>query len=63
MSRFLIGSALLMTGWVIAASAVITVVGLPLGIAVFGAGLELLVGPRHSGPTAGRRDTLTWPGG
>lgn len=56
MSRFLIGSALLMMGWVLAASAVITVVGLPLGVVVFGAGLELMVGPRHSGPTAGRRE-------
>jgi hypothetical protein len=56
MSRFLIGSALLMTGCVIVASAVITVVGLPLGLAVLGAGLELMVGPRHSGPTAGRRE-------
>jgi hypothetical protein len=56
MSRFLIGSAMLMMGWVLAASAVITVVGLPLGVVVFGAGLELMVGPRHSGPTAGRRE-------
>jgi hypothetical protein len=56
MSRFLIGSAMLMMGWVLAASAVITVVGLPLGLVVFGAGLELMVGPRHSGPTAGRRE-------
>lgn len=56
MSRFLIGSALLMTGCVLVASAVITVVGLPLGLVVLGAGLELMVGPRHSGPTAGRRE-------
>jgi hypothetical protein len=56
MSRFLIGSALLMTGWVLVASAVITVVGLPLGVIVFGAGLELMVGPRHNGSTAGRRE-------
>jgi hypothetical protein len=56
MSRFLIGSTLLMMGWVLAASAVITVVGLPLGVVVFGAGLELMVGPRHSEPTAGRRE-------
>jgi hypothetical protein len=56
MSRFLIGSAMLMMGWVLAASAVITVVGLPLGVVVFGAGLELMVGPRHNGSTAGRRE-------
>ena len=55
MSRFLIGSTLLMIGCMIVASAAITVVGLPLGLAVLGAGLELLVGPRHSGPTGGGR--------
>lgn len=56
MSRFLIGSALLMTGCVLVASGAITVVGLPLGLAVLGAGLELMVGPRHGGPTVGRRE-------
>jgi hypothetical protein len=48
MIRFLIGSALLFTGSVLVASAVITVVGLPLGLIVLGAGLELMVGPRRS---------------
>jgi hypothetical protein len=47
-SRFLIGSALLFAGFVLVASAVFTVVGLPLGLIVVGAALELMVGQRHS---------------
>ena len=56
MIRFLIGSTLLMIGSMILASAAITVIGLPLGLGVLGAGLELLVGPRHRGPSTGRED-------
>jgi hypothetical protein len=57
MIRFLVGSTLLLVGCMIVASAAITVVGLPLGLAVLGAGLELLVGPRHSGPTTSRGES------
>jgi hypothetical protein len=45
--RFLIGSALLMAGWMILLSAPITLVGLPIGLMVLAAGLELMKGPSN----------------
>ena len=41
-ARFLIASALLMVGAMVALTGAITVVGLPLGLIVFGVGLELI---------------------
>ena len=46
--RFLIGSALLFTGWMVILSAAITVVGLPVGLAVMAGGLELMLGTQPS---------------
>jgi hypothetical protein len=46
MLRFLIGSSLLFVGTMIMASAAITVVGLPVGMFFFAAGLEMLVAPK-----------------
>jgi hypothetical protein len=46
--RFLVGSALMFVGWMVGLSAAITVVGLPLGLAVMALGLELMVGSRSS---------------
>jgi hypothetical protein len=43
--RFLLGSTLLMTGSMLALSAAITVVGLPLGLMVLAAGLNLMLTP------------------
>lgn len=53
--RFVIGSALLMVGWMILLmvgwmillSAPITLVGLPIGLIVLAASLELMLGPRN----------------
>jgi hypothetical protein len=44
--RFLIGSSLVFVGWMLMLSAAITVVGLPIGLAVLAAGLELMLAPR-----------------
>jgi hypothetical protein len=54
--RFLIGSALLFLGWMLILSAVVTVVGLPLGLAVMAVGLDLVVGPRSKRPDRGARE-------
>jgi hypothetical protein len=43
--RFLIGSTLLMVGGMVALSAAITVVGLPIGLIIVGMGLQLMLGP------------------
>jgi hypothetical protein len=48
--RFLIGSALVFVGWMLMLSAVVTVVGLPIGLAVLALGLDLVVSPRRRGP-------------
>jgi predicted Co/Zn/Cd cation transporter (cation efflux family) len=45
MMRFLMGSALLFVGTMVMASAAVTVVGLPVGMFVFAAGLQLLMAP------------------
>jgi hypothetical protein len=50
--RFLVGSSLMFVGWMIGLSAAITIVGLPVGLAVMALGLELLVG--SSGRRSGR---------
>jgi hypothetical protein len=47
--RFLIGSSLVFTGWMLVLSAAITVVGLPLGLIVVGAGLSLMLAPSNRG--------------
>jgi hypothetical protein len=46
MIRFLMGSALLFVGTMVMASAAVTVVGLPVGMFVFAAGMQMLVAPR-----------------
>jgi hypothetical protein len=46
--RFLIGSLLLMGGWMLLLSAPVTVVGLPLGLIVLAAALQLMVGQARS---------------
>ena len=43
--RFLIGSSLLMVGAMVALSAVIIVVGLPIGLIIVGMGLQLMLAP------------------
>ena len=64
--RFLVGSSLMFVGWMVGLSAAITVVGLPVGLAVMALGLELLVGSRggrsggsrgHAEPLPGHRGT------
>lgn len=45
--RFLIGSSLVFAGWILMLSAVVTIVGLPIGLAVLAAGLELVLAPRR----------------
>jgi hypothetical protein len=45
--RFLLGSFLLMPGCLLILSAPITVVGLPLGLMVLAAGLDLMLAPRN----------------
>ena len=45
-ARFLVGSSLLFIGAMVGLSAAITVVGLPIGLAMVAYGLELMVGPR-----------------
>ena len=52
--RFLIASALLMVGAMVALTGAITVVGLPLGLIVFGVGLEL-IRPAATGRNANTR--------
>jgi hypothetical protein len=57
MLRFLIGSSLLFVGTMVIASAAITVVGLPIGMFLLAAGMQMLVGPRSDrdpGRSAGR---------
>jgi hypothetical protein len=46
MVRFLIGSSLVFLGTMVMASAALTVIGLPLGLVVFAAGLQLLLHTR-----------------
>jgi hypothetical protein len=41
--RFLIGSSLVFVGWMLMLSAAITVVGLPIGLMVLAAGLNLIL--------------------
>ena len=53
-ARFLIASALLMVGAMVALTGAITVVGLPLGLIVFGVGLEL-IRPAATGRNANTR--------
>lgn len=43
--RFLLGSSLLFVGGMVGLSAVVTVVGLPIGLIIAGAGLQLMLGP------------------
>ena len=43
--RFLFGSSLVFLGAMVGLSAAITVVGLPIGVAVVGAGLQLMFAP------------------
>jgi hypothetical protein len=45
MVRFLVGSTLLFVGTMVMLTGAITVVGLPIGLIVFAAGLEMLVAP------------------
>jgi hypothetical protein len=52
MFRFLIGSSLLFVGTMVMAAGAITLIGLPVGIFMLGAGLQLLVGEDRG---AGRR--------
>jgi hypothetical protein len=46
MVRFLIGSSLLFIGMMVMASAAVTLVGLPVGMFLLAAGLQMLVAPR-----------------
>jgi hypothetical protein len=46
MVRFLIGSSLLFIGTMVMASAAVTVVGLPIGLILLAAGLQMLTEPR-----------------
>jgi hypothetical protein len=50
--RFLIGSSLIMAGGFLVLSGAVTVVGLPLGLIVVGAGLELMIGKMRPRPDA-----------
>jgi hypothetical protein len=54
MLRFLIGSSLLFIGTMVMAAGAITLIGLPIGIFLLAAGLQMLVGDDR-GP--GRRGT------
>jgi hypothetical protein len=54
--RFLIGSSLLFLGSMVMLTAAVTVVGLPLGLILFAAGLELLVGGGRSRSRTGRSE-------
>ncbi|MDQ4005119.1 MAG: hypothetical protein M3135_02305 [Actinomycetota bacterium] len=45
-ARFVIGSSLVLIGAMIGLSAAITVIGLPIGVAVVGFGLQLLIAPK-----------------
>lgn len=56
--RFLVGSALLFIGWMVILSAAITVVGLPVGLAVLALGLDLLISPRRKGPERGAQEGM-----
>jgi hypothetical protein len=51
LGRFLVGSALLWVGGTLVLSAAITVVGLPIGLIVVGAGLQLMLAPSSPGPS------------
>lgn len=44
-ARFLIGSFLVFAGWMVIPLAAVTVVGLPIGLILLGAGLQLMVAP------------------
>jgi hypothetical protein len=55
-TRFLIGSFLVMAGGALVLSAVVTVVGLPLGLLVLAAGLDLMLTPRNRRTRAARRE-------
>jgi hypothetical protein len=48
--RFLVGSALLWVGGMLVLTAAVTVVGLPIGLIVVGAGLQLMLAPSSRGP-------------
>ena len=52
LGRFLIGSTLVMAGCLLALSGAITVVGLPIGLMVLAAGLDLML-------ASGRRRRVT----
>jgi hypothetical protein len=54
--RFLIGSFLVMAGGGLVLSAVVTVVGLPLGLLVLAAGLDLMLTPRNRRTRAARQE-------
>ncbi len=45
-TRFVLGSSLVMIGGMVGLSAAITVIGLPIGLAMVGFGLQLLIAPR-----------------
>ena len=47
-ARFLIGASLLFVGMMLVPLAAVTIVGLPFGLIVLGAGLQLMVAPRNS---------------
>jgi hypothetical protein len=42
--RFLVGSSLLFLGAIVGLSGAITLIGLPIGLALVGAGLQLMMG-------------------
>ena len=46
--RFLVGASLLFVGWMVGLSAAITIIGLPVGLAVFALGFELMTGRRRA---------------
>jgi hypothetical protein len=53
---FLIGSFLVMAGGGLVLSAVVTVLGLPLGLLLLAAGLDLMLTPRNRRTRAARRE-------
>jgi hypothetical protein len=52
--RFLIGSSLVFAGMMLVLSAAVTIVGLPLGLIVLGAGLQMMFAPSNRRRPAGR---------
>ena len=44
--RFVVGSSLVLIGAMIGLSGAITIIGLPIGLAIVGFGLQLLVAPK-----------------